>query len=179
MDTEALAASKVNCDPCKELKATKLAEKTAGALETAVAFARYSIPDFPSITAQELLELLEGPEDQRPLLEDCRSAAERSVSIIRGASTAGEARSGESRPVVTYCTIGSRCSQHAALLLQATPDANVRSLHLSLVGWCHAGGELVKPETSEPTKRVHAHTEDFARMFPGSGYEVVLEPVPE
>eukprot|EP00747_Dinoflagellata_sp_TGD_P194649 gnl/TRDRNA2_/TRDRNA2_62321_c0_seq2.p2 gnl/TRDRNA2_/TRDRNA2_62321_c0~~gnl/TRDRNA2_/TRDRNA2_62321_c0_seq2.p2 ORF type:complete len:238 (+),score=69.17 gnl/TRDRNA2_/TRDRNA2_62321_c0_seq2:31-714(+) len=174
-----MVSKEKNCDPCAEFKAKKVAGANADRLKAAQEFftdkCKPQWPEVAGITATELMELLKAPEP--PLLVDCRSVAERSVSILKDSVAKDmDSQSKETRPMVVYCGIGGRSGAYAAELLKANPSANVRNFELSLIEWCHKGGELVNPETKELTKKVHGWGEKFAAMYPVEGYEVVLEP---
>ena len=87
-----------------------------------------------------------------------------------------EGQAKEARPMVAFCGIGGRSGKFASELLQLNPAAKIKNFELSLIEWCHIGGELVNPGTQEPTDVVHGFAQRFADLFPASGYKVVLEP---
>jgi len=172
----------VTCDPCvslvaarKEFKAAQMkalnAERLAAARSLFAEKIKPNFEDVPGISAAELRDALQSAEP--PLLIDCRSQAERSVSTLRGSVPMHlEQQAKEARPMVAFCGIGGRAGKFAAELLQVNPDAKIKNFELSLIEWCHIGGELVHPDTQEPTDDVHTFTEEFSTMFPASGYKL-------
>lgn len=89
---------------------------------------------------------------------DARTDGERAVSTLPGAVTetaflADPARFA-GKKVIIYCTIGYRSGLFVQTLgKQGIPVANLAG---GLLGWLHAGGQLVDAQ-GEPTKRVHVY----------------------
>lgn len=172
----------VNCDECKDFKTKMIGKTNAARVEIAEAFyAEKVAPKFEGISlirGEELKKILkEG--SPKVCLVDVRSEAERVVSTILNAVAAEEFEAdpeglGAGKLVVTFCTIGGRSCGFAKKLLEmpSQPWAEVRNYELSLIDWCHVGGELVDLK-GEPTTRVHAGSEACVGMFPVAGYEVV------
>merc|ERR1719480_410451 len=82
---------------------------------------------------------------------------------------------GEGKTIVTYCTVGGRSGGYARKLLAAEgPWKEVLNFELSIIGWAHAGGDMVDP-SGAVTKKVHPGGPLWAGCFP-VGYETVMEP---
>ena len=130
---------------------------------------RKQFPDVPGISPEELAERLDDPE---LVVVDVREAGEREVSTLPGALSAEEflQRGDEltGRRVVTYCTVGYRSGLFAEELRAKGWD--VANLEGSILGWTHAGGELVDPE-GRPTRRVHVYARRW--NLAAEGYEPV------
>jgi sodium/bile acid cotransporter 7 len=114
-----------------------------------------TFPDAPEISPQAALTLL---RTDAVVFLDARSDAERAVSTLPGAVTEAEFTANPGRfagkTAVAYCTIGYRSGLLAqALSGQGIPVANLAA---GLLGWLHAGGELVDAQGA-PTKRVHVY----------------------
>mmetsp|Transcript_6853 Transcript_6853/g.18954 ORF Transcript_6853/g.18954 Transcript_6853/m.18954 type:complete len:155 (-) Transcript_6853:30-494(-) len=125
------------------------------------------------IDAAEVARLMQEPDP--PILVDARSDLERSVSMVKGAVVSDvESLSKETRPIVVYCGIGGRSGNMCAKILEANPAAQVKNFELSMIGWCHFGGDLVDTVSKEPTNRVHAFNETFKEMYPVGGFDVVV-----
>lgn len=95
------------------------------------------------------------------IVVDCRTAAERNVSIIPGSVTQAELEIqcrddpayAVGRPIVCYCTIGYRSGLAARqLTANGLPAANLVG---SLLLWAHEGGALVDPRTGNEVRRMH------------------------
>jgi|Transcript_114687 rhodanese-related sulfurtransferase len=175
----------VTCDPCAEFKKSVVAKANGERLAASEIFYEEKIEsnydDVQTILASEVMEALE-KRTPEVLLIDVRSPAERSVSTIPGSKTAAEFDAdpeglGAGKLVVPFCTIGGRSCQYVKQLLDrpSQPWSELRNFKLSIIGWCHAGGPLVDSK-GNASKQVHACGENWAGMFPVSGFEVVLEP---
>jgi rhodanese-related sulfurtransferase len=104
----------------------------------------------------------------RAVLVDCRTDAEREVSIIPGAvargafEAAGGARAAlaAGKTVVPYCTIGYRSGNYALELARAHPALEVRNGE-GIVPWALDGGALVRPADGARASRLHAWGPQF------------------
>eukprot|EP00419_Tripos_fusus_P013058 CAMPEP_0172669102 /NCGR_PEP_ID=MMETSP1074-20121228/9476_1 /TAXON_ID=2916 /ORGANISM="Ceratium fusus, Strain PA161109" /LENGTH=232 /DNA_ID=CAMNT_0013485839 /DNA_START=83 /DNA_END=781 /DNA_ORIENTATION=- len=174
----------VVCDPCKDFKTMMMAKATAARLESAETWYKDKIsstyPSLPSIQASELMDLRRA-DASGIVFVDVRPEAERLISMIPGSVAqadfqADPAKYSEGKLVVPYCTLGLASAAVANELLKSEkrPWAEVRNFELSLVGWCHQGGELLD-SSGAPTMRVHGVRSDVAALFPVSNYEVILE----
>ena len=115
-------------------------------------------PDVTHVTASHVLAL------QPPVtFVDCRSVAERSVSVIPGALDR-DAFEASALPagstVVCYCTIGYRSSLFAGRLKAERADLDVVNLSGSILSWAAEGGALVD-EDGRPTKRLHVFGDEW------------------
>lgn len=127
---------------------------------------------FPAVPQVNVEELVAMQRENRVLLVDVRTAAERAVSSIPGSIALDEFEANEANHagtrVVTYCTIGYRSSEYAGTLRREGFDAS--NLEGSILAWVHAGQPLNDPE-GRPTKRVHTYGPRWA-LLP-DGYEAV------
>ena len=126
-------------------------------------------PDLGRVTLEQAMALSEKGEIR---FIDVRSPEEQAVSMLPGAvpvqtflDTVDEMLD---KPLVAYCTIGQRSSNFAMQLKRY--GLEVANLEGSLLGWIHAGGEVLDPE-GVPTLRVHAAGQ-YAGLVP-VGYEAV------
>jgi sodium/bile acid cotransporter 7 len=130
---------------------------------------RKQFPDVPGISPEQLAERLDDPD---LVVVDVRDAREREVSTLPGALSTEEFLQGgdelEGRRVVTYCTVGYRSGLFAEELRAKGWD--VANLEGSILGWTHAGGELVDRE-GRPTRRVHVYARRW--NLAAEGYEPV------
>lgn len=130
---------------------------------------REKFPDVPGISPQELSGRLDDPD---LVLVDVREPEERAVSTLPGAISREELaeRSDElaGRRIVTYCTLGYRSGLVAESLREQGWDAT--NLEGSILGWTHAGGDLVDAE-GQPTRRVHVYSKRWD--LAADGYEPV------
>jgi len=138
------------------------------ALDAFIAEYREAFPEVPLYTVADWQAA--EPED-RPVLVDVRSEAERAVAMIPGAMSADEFARREAelagRPVVTYCTVGYRSGAYAEELRAAGIDA--ANLAGGILAWTHAG--LPVEDAAGPTRRVHVYGRTWA-LLP-EGYEAV------
>lgn len=106
----------------------------------------------------EQLRAARDANDPMIVLVDVRSEAERSVSMIPGAITAGtfeaDLTSYEGKIIVPYCTIGGRSYLYARKLSAA--GISTRNYRDSILGWCRSGLALEAPD-GQPTKSVHPY----------------------
>lgn len=145
-----LAAAGEGCDTASPAPALAPADVPARVEALAHGYeARW--PNVPQVTAADLQA---APLDQKPILIDARSLAERRVSAIPGALSIDQLPDAPQRPVLVYCTIGHRSTQFAAQLRQRGIDA--RNLHGGVLAWAHAGGSFVTPQ-GDPTHAVHVY----------------------
>jgi len=158
----------------------KLEQREGLAARVGAMYEGYKAEDFaevPDISAYELLGQeksgrVSGKEDSFILL-DCRTAAERAVSMVPGAISQEEFESSRDhyagRKIAVYCTIGYRSGLYARELKGEGVDAfNLRG---GVLSWAIAGGEFVDPATGEDTKRVHVYGKKWDLLPPG--YEAV------
>mmetsp|Transcript_38736 Transcript_38736/g.109834 ORF Transcript_38736/g.109834 Transcript_38736/m.109834 type:complete len:633 (+) Transcript_38736:61-1959(+) len=117
------------------------------------------------------------------LFVDCRSDAERAVSVIPNSVPAAsvlDAALAEPQLVVAYCCVGA----HSADWCEAQADGiwayKMRFLAGGMAAWAHHAGNLVEPLKWSPTTRVHCWVRELAPFFPvaSSGFEVVLTEAP-
>lgn len=123
----------------------------------AALYAKYKA-DFSSVAEISPKDALELARQGRLLPIDTRDAAERAVSTLPGAVTPQEYladpdRFGEKVPVA-YCTIGYRSGVFAKEA--AGKGLKVLNLAEGMLGWLHAGGELVDAR-GRPVKTVHVY----------------------
>lgn len=135
-----------------------------------------SFPDVRHLQPAECQAMLRSPG--RVTLVDCRSDAERAVSMLPHAEgpSALERQHDPEVPCVIYCTVGFRSSLAARKFAASgrAPEAGVWSM-AGILPWSHEGGELVDPATGAPTKRVHLFGSKWAAMAP-VGYDVEVFP---
>lgn len=145
---------------------------------------RARFADIASVDAPTLLaEVIAKPSDV--LLVDVRSPEEQNVSLLPCSITAKDfyrdPEKGRGKAVVCYCGIGGRSGNFIKDIVQVvgvdTPWASIRNFETSMIGWCHAGGQLVDANGA-PTTKVHGWSAKFAAMYPETGFEVVVEPPP-
>ena len=90
-------------------------------------------------------------------VEFTRSEKEIEVSMILGAVSKEEFEKNieiyRSKKLIAYCTIGFRSSRYVEKLLKK--GHNAFNLWGSILGWAHAGGELVKG--NQKTRTVHTY----------------------
>ena len=97
-------------------------------------------------------------KQERCVLVDVRTEAERKVSMIPGAISAAEferavnAHAGKN--VVCYCTIGYRSAKYAQAMKQR--GVSLSSFNGSIIAWCQAGHKLTTPDGRDTT-RVHVY----------------------
>lgn len=122
-------------------------------------------PDLPEISAEELHDLL---TDDKIIIVDVRTQAERDISIIPGAISKKEfdKNAGQYREhtVVTQCTIGYRSGITGKKL--AGKGFKVKNLKGGILAWTHAEGPLVDPN-GNPTTQVHTYGTDWNLLPPG------------
>ncbi|KAL2629378.1 hypothetical protein R1flu_014064 [Riccia fluitans] len=117
-------------------------------------------PEVPNISGEELLDLLKkGAIGNSVILVDCRSEAERQVSIYKGAVTIQDFEMNtedfKDKEIVAYCAIGRRSGLFLKQLVQRYPGIQVRNHAGSMVDWAHVGGPLVEQKTGNPINRIH------------------------
>lgn len=97
-------------------------------------------------------------QDERVVLIDVRSAAERRVSTLTGAVSPeeflAELDAYRGHRAVAFCTLGVRSGAWAAE--RCADGLQVENLEGGLLAWTHAGGALVTPEGA-PTVRLHVY----------------------
>ncbi|BBN07230.1 hypothetical protein MPTK1_4g02090 [Marchantia polymorpha subsp. ruderalis] len=117
-------------------------------------------PEVDDISGEELLEFVQkNAIGDSVILVDCRSEAERHVSVYKGAVTISEfeanIESFKEKLIVAYCAIGRRSGMFLKKLLEQYPGIKVRNHAGSVVDWAHVGGPFVDQTTGTPTNRVH------------------------
>lgn len=127
-----------------------------------------SFPDTPDVSVEELIAMRENSDI---VLVDRREKKEQEVSMIPGAITSDEFEKNieqyKDKPIVVYCTIGSRSGKYARRLIKKGMRAY--NLKGSILAWTHAGKELVSE--GEETRRVHVYGRKW-NLAP-EGYEAV------
>ena len=128
-----------------------------------------SFPDVPDIAPGELVRMRAAGE--AVVVVDVREPAEQRVSMITGAvtRTAFEASKKDygKHHVVTYCTAGYRAGRYATELKKQ--GYKVSNLEGSILGWLHAGGELVASNGVAKVVHVNGKRWDLAP----AGYRTV------
>lgn len=111
---------------------------------------------FPEADEVNVAEVVELTKQQRCILVDVRTEAERNVSIIPGAISAADfertIKAHTGKTVVCYCTIGYRSAKYAEAMKRR--GIAVTNFNGSIVAWCQAGQKLITPDGRE-TNRVH------------------------
>jgi rhodanese-related sulfurtransferase len=119
---------------------------------------------------------------ERAVLVDCRTHAEREVSIIPGALSreqferdgGAEVALAQGRTVIPYCTVGLRSGNYALELKRRHEGLKVSNGE-GIVQWSVEGGELVRPpggeRGGERTDRLHVFGPAFSVVREG------IEPV--
>lgn len=123
----------------------------------------------PTIQAKDLSKAISN--DQNPILLDTRSAAEFGVSHIKGArfvdydkfSKKDVADIDLNRTVVVYCTVGYR-SERIGEKLQKLGFKYVYNLYGGIFEWVNQGNNVVDAN-GNPTKKVHAYSEDWGKWL--------------
>lgn len=114
--------------------------------------------EFPEAEEVDVTQVVELVQQQRCVLVDVRTEAERNVSIIPGAISEAEfertmhAHAGKT--VISYCTIGYRSAKYAEEMEQR--GFTIASFNGSIVAWCQAGQKLITPDGRE-TNQVHVY----------------------
>jgi rhodanese-related sulfurtransferase len=98
--------------------------------ERQVAFYQSQFPDVPTMTSQELLEIMRRNESSSDVvLVDVRTREEQAVSMISGAVplqdfdlSSSSSKHSENTTIVTYCTVGYRSGQEARHLQNLHPE---------------------------------------------------------
>ena len=126
----------------------------------------------PELTVDELLRLQASGAAVR--ICDTRTEAEYEVSCLPGAkrkeAVPDWAKHAENAKVVCVCTVGARSGVACLALRRQGVDAvNLRG---GILAWTHAEQPLVKPNTGEPTQRVHCYSTDWCLQK--DGYEAVV-----
>ena len=113
---------------------------------------------FPEADEVEVAKVVELIEQERCVLVDVRTEAERKVSIIPGAISQVEYERtvGQTveKVVVCYCTIGYRSARYAQAMKQR--GVGISSFNGSIIAWCQAGHSLTTPD-GQDTTRVHVY----------------------
>ncbi|MEE9403462.1 MAG: rhodanese-like domain-containing protein [Algisphaera sp.] len=112
-------------------------------------------PGVPQISAATFIAT---PDNQRPLLVDCRAPAERAVSMLPKAITPDQIEANpdafQETPLIVYCTIGYRSTKLASQLRKR--GFNASNLHAGVLGWAHAQQAFVTPD-GHTTTHVHVY----------------------
>lgn len=114
--------------------------------------------EFPGADEMNVDQVDELIKQERCVLVDVRTEAERKVSMIPGAISAAEferavnAHAGKN--VVCYCTIGYRSAKYAQAMKQR--GVSLSSFNGSIIAWCQAGHKLTTPDGRDTT-RVHVY----------------------
>eukprot|EP00397_Hematodinium_sp_SG-2012_P060116 GEMP01077885.1.p1 GENE.GEMP01077885.1~~GEMP01077885.1.p1 ORF type:complete len:184 (+),score=43.58 GEMP01077885.1:35-586(+) len=132
-------------------------------------------PEVPEIDAFELKKLIE-ENREKLLLVDTRTQEEIQVSKLAGSIPLEEFSRRpvpEDKTIIFYCLVGRRSGLAAQAFLAEHPEkkTQVKNFDLSMIGWTHAGGELVDG-SGKPTTRVHG-SKYPPEFWPESGYEIV------
>mmetsp|Transcript_14571 Transcript_14571/g.39930 ORF Transcript_14571/g.39930 Transcript_14571/m.39930 type:complete len:625 (+) Transcript_14571:67-1941(+) len=117
------------------------------------------------------------------LFVDCRSDAERGVSIIPDSvpmSQVSDMQLEAPHLVVGFCCTGAVSAEWCEGMADSIWAYKIRYLAGGMAAWAHHSGSLVDPATSKPTTKVHCWLREVAPFFPvpGSGYEVLTDGVP-
>ncbi len=116
---------------------------------------RREFPGADEMSVDQVVELL---KQERCVLVDIRTEAERKVSMIPGAisQTEYERTNGQhvGKEVVCYCTIGYRSAKYAQAMKQQ--GVSISSFNGSIIAWCQAGHKLTTPDGRDTT-RVHVY----------------------
>jgi len=128
------------------------------------------LPDVEWISAEELARWRSDPNRAHPVLGDCRTVEEYSVSHLEGAlridpdtpDVSELVRSLKGASVVVYCSVGYRSAYVARRLRQAGAQ-RVFNLEGSLFRWANEGRPLVGVEG--PTRLVHPYNEAWGRLL--------------
>jgi len=112
------------------------------------------------------------------LYVDCRSEAERRVSMIPNAVPADqmwESSMAAPQMVVAYCCIGAQAAEWCNEQAEAIWGYKIRYLSGGIASWVHHGGPLVDA-MGQQTTHVHCWVRELAHFFPVNtfGYEVVM-----
>ncbi len=114
--------------------------------------------EFPGADEVDVAKVVELIRQERCVLVDVRTEAERKVSIIPGAISQAEYERtiGQhvGKVVVCYCTIGYRSAKYAQAMKQR--GVSMSSFNGSLIAWCQAGHKLTTLDGRDTT-RVHVH----------------------
>ena len=121
---------------------------------------RREFPDVPRMQTSELADILNKPNDPKPLLLDVRTKAEFAVSHLAGATRVepgadiSKLALPEDKPIVTYCSVGYR-SAAMAKKLRAAGYPHVSNLEGSIFRWANENRPLV--HAGQPTDKVHPY----------------------
>ncbi len=121
---------------------------------------RSEFPDVPRMQTSELADILNNPNEQKPLLLDVRTKAEFDVSHLVGATRVEPGADISKLPfpkdktIVTYCSVGYR-SAATAKKLRNVGYTHVTNLEGSIFRWANEKRPLVHEE--QPTDKVHPY----------------------
>lgn len=125
---------------------------------------RIIMPKPPTITAQEIRDMLENEEQSGNfVIVDVRSESESGVSLIPGALTRTEfertAADHQGKKVIAYCTVGVRSGKFVnQLIRQGWKAWNYEG---SIIDWCKNKLPLVSPDGAE-TQQVHTYSAKYS-----------------
>ncbi len=133
-------------------------------IEASSVLRRIIMPKPPTITAQEIRDLLENDEQSGNfVIVDVRSESESGVSLIPGALTRTEfertAADHQGKAVIAYCTVGVRSGKFVnQLIRQGWKACNYEG---SIIDWCKNKLPLVSPDGAE-TQQVHTYSAKYS-----------------
>lgn len=133
---------------------------------------RTHYPDVPTISTDRLGEWLADGSRRSPILLDAREVEEYAVSHLPGAHPvdpdagvdallASVLGAEADRPVVVYCSVGTRSGAVAQRLIQAG-IGEVYNLEGSIFRWANEGRPLVS--NGEPVRQVHPYSFTWGRL---------------
>ncbi len=126
--------------------------------------------DLPLVTTDNLAEMLQKPEPERPVLIDARTSEEFGVSHLKNARNAGKHKKAirileevdKCRPIVIYCSVGIR-SAAMANRLRAAGFTNIYNLEGSIFKWANEGRPLYQGDTQVFT--VHPYDSTWGQLL--------------
>lgn len=125
---------------------------------------RIIMPKPPTITAQEIRDMLENEEQSGNfVIVDVRSELESGISLIPGALTRTEfeqtAADHQGKKVIAYCTVGVRSGKFVnQLIRQGWKAWNYEG---SIIDWCKNKLPLVSPDGAQ-TQQVHTYSAKYS-----------------
>jgi rhodanese-related sulfurtransferase len=145
------------------------AEEASSREQVLEMYAKYKQNDFSEIPDFAAAEAMSLADSLAFVILDVREPKEREVSILAGSvdrKTYDEHRQEwKGRPVLVYCTIGYR----SGLATKKLREEGVEAYNIigGMLGWAHAGGEVLDGKTLEPTRRIHIYGSRWNLLPPG------------
>jgi rhodanese-related sulfurtransferase len=132
------------------------------------AWVNRSFPNAPTITTQELADLLKNGDDFSPIVIDARKNEEFEVSHLPNAYHARDIATVQNlgialdQPMVVYCSIGYRSARLVEKLREAGFSA-AKNLEGSIFQWANEGRPVV--QNGEVVEEVHPYNKTWGLLL--------------